>query len=124
MGSVLGSLSTETLSVKRYAAGSWVEGRFVRGDESTTQILASVQPLSPNEIVKLPEHMRNRETLKIYTGDRLFLGDEKSGKSGDIITHDGREFEVQKVENWHIGTNLQHYKAYAVLIEGEGSRAD
>lgn len=121
MTDLIDELATESLTVKRYAPGSWDTGRFVRGAESSVTFTASVQQLTPNETEQLPEHKRNKESIKIYTSERLFQADEKTQTPADIVTHDGKEYEVQKVGNWQIGTDLPHYKAIAVLHDGEGS---
>lgn len=119
--SSLGSLATETLSVTRYTSGQWTAGRFVKGPPSGFSFRASVQPLTANEIAILPEHRRNSESLKVYTETRLFNPDEKNGIPGDVITHDGKRYEVHKVSNWEIGTGIPHFKAICIMIDGEGS---
>lgn len=119
--SLIESLATETLSVDRYSDGSWVDGRYQKGTPVTTTFTASVQPLRPNETQIIPEHKRNSEAVKIYTQERLFNADEKNGIPADVVTHDGKIYEIMDVSNWSIGTDLPHYKAIAVLRDGEGS---
>ncbi len=121
MSDLVQEFATERLTISRFAPGKWRRGRFNRGKERSFIIDASVQQLSANEIVQLPEHRRNKETIKVYTCDRLFPTDEKSTHPSDIITHDGKNYEIHKVSNWNIGTDLPHYKAIGVMIDGEGS---
>lgn len=120
MSDLVKSFATERLTISRFKPGKWVRGRFEKGKEKKLVIDASVQPLTPNEIVQLPEHRRNKETLKIYTCDRLFTSDESSTEPADVIRHDGKDYEIHKVSNWNIGTDLPHFKVIAVLIDGEG----
>lgn len=119
--SLIDSLATETLSVQRYADGEWVDGRYNRGAPTTVTFEASVQPLRPNEVQVLPEHRRNSEAVKIYTVERLFNSDEKNTIPADVVTHDGKQYEILQVSNWSIGTDIPHYKAIGVMVDGEGS---
>lgn len=114
------SLMTETITVKRRAAGAWTSGVFVPGAETEIQMVASVQPLRANEILQLPEHRRTREAMKVFTHERLHTTDEKAQTPGDVVLHDGKRFEVHSVENWQIGTALPHYKSVLVKQDGEG----
>ncbi len=123
MTDLISSLATEQLSVSRFAAGVWSQttGKYEKGTQSTLTVTASVQPLSPNEILQQPEHRRNREMVKIYTKDRLYTSDEKKGTPADVVTHDGKRYEIHRVDNWSIGTDIPHYKSIGVMIDGEGS---
>jgi hypothetical protein len=65
---ILGSASfTRT----RYAASTVVNGRTVNGATTTSTITGSVQPLTGREVERLPEGVRQRVTLKIYTTAEL-----------------------------------------------------
>jgi hypothetical protein len=127
--SLIKSFQTDDLIIRRFNKGIWDQGgtdrgRFNSKNCKTFTIKASVQPLTGNEIVQVPEHRRTRETVKIYVFDRLVTSDEKSLKPADIVEHDGKMYEVHSVENWKTGgrfsTDLPHYKAVATKIDGEG----
>jgi len=124
MSSLVKSFATERLTVSRFAEGKWIEGSYQRGEESCFDIDASVQPMTPNEIVQVPEHRRNSESVKIYTCDRLFQADESKGTASDIVKHDGKHYEIHKVSNWQIGTDLPHYKCIGIMLDGEGTGRD
>ena len=113
-------IPTETLTVERYAAGTWVEGVFTKGVQSILNVEASVQPLRGNEIKLLPEHRRTAEAIKIYTETKMRTTDELNQLPADVITHDGKRFEIHKVENWFIGTDIPYYKAIAIKQDGQG----
>jgi hypothetical protein len=114
-------IPTETLSVERYGAGSWDTGVFVRGAKTDLSIEASVQPLTPNEVKILPEHRRDSESFKIYTETELLISNEINQTPSDVIIRNGKKYEILAVNNWYIGTDIQHYKSIAVKIDDQGS---
>lgn len=121
--SSLGSLFTEELKVMRFDKPVLFErGRPARNNPPIeVRMLGSVQPMSPNEILKLPEHIRTKEVLKCYTDERLFTFDENTKKVADRMEHDGKLFEVHMTSNWAIGTRLPHYKSILVKLDGQGA---
>ena len=121
MSGVLGDMITSTVTVKRRIdAGEWVNGRWEDGEIEEIEMDASVQQATPNELMMLPEAVRTRETLKIYAEEELRISDEKAGIKADSIVHNGKEYQVQKVDNWSYGNDLPHYKAICVKIDGQG----
>lgn len=114
------SLMTETVEIVRSESFTWDDGNPKRGPEIVIEAVASIQPLRPNEILQLPEHRRTAEHMKMYTYTRVRTSDEKNQLPADRIIHDGKTFEVQSVANWFIGTDLPHYKAICVKLDGEG----
>ena len=106
---ILGSASfTRT----RYAASTVVNGEPVAGATTTTTITGSVQPLTGREVERLPEGVRQRVTLKIYTTAELRAADPTTSpkRRGDEVTVDGEVFEVTEVSQ-HTQL-LPHYRAY------------
>lgn len=118
--SLITSLMTETIEITRRGSAQFVDGEPVFGPEEVSTAVASVQPMTANEILQLPEHLRTRETLKVYTLAPLRPADEKNQLPADRVEHDGKTFEVHGVWNWTIGTDLPHYKAICVKMDGEG----
>jgi len=113
-------IPTEQLTVERHEAGTWTDGRFVKGVQSEITIEASVQPLRGNEVKILPEHRRTSEAVKIYTSTKIRTTDEKNQLPADVILHDNKRFEIHSVENWSIGTDIPYYKIIAVKEDGQG----
>ena len=116
-------IPTETLPVERFAAGAWgLNGKYQKGALENLNVEASVQGLTSNELKLLPEHKRSAESIKLYVfkGDRLRIADEANNLPADIIIHDGKRFEIFKVWNWAIGTDIPHYKCIAVKEDGQG----
>lgn len=118
--SLITSLMTETVEIVRSSDFDWVDGEPERGPESVFTAVASIQPLTPNEVLQLPEHRRTRESVKMYLATAVRTTDEKNQLPADRIIHDGKTYEVLAVSNWAIGTDLPHYKAICVKLDGEG----
>lgn len=115
-------ITTGTYEVERATqGGQWGDdGRFQRGSSSFFDIDASIQPATGNMIKQLPEHRRNSESIVIFSEERLFTSDEKSQKAADVITYDGKKFEVFIVKKWSDFTDINHYESIAVMVDGQG----
>jgi hypothetical protein len=105
-----------SVTVTRAAAGSYVDGRWVAGSTSTLTVTASAQPhrARPDELLHLPEADRTRESLRLYTETELQTADEETQTPADLVTWDGEQWEVVRVESWPLG--LAHYKAIALRV--------
>lgn len=122
--SLITSLMTETVEIVRSESFNWDDGNPKRGPETVLTAVASIQPLTPNEVLQLPEQRRTSETMKMYINTRVRTSDEKNQLPADRIIHDGKMFEVLGVANWFIGTDLPHYKVICVKMDGEGGGDD
>lgn len=100
--------------------GKYINGIFVGGKTKIVKMEASIQPLSPNEILQLPEGRRTEESYKVFTCEQLFPTDEKNQVQGDIFDYKGKTFEVHKTEDW-TDFDLPHYKSIIIKRDGEGS---
>lgn len=101
-------------TVKRTVAGSYVNGVYVEGAESTITIQASVQPVSGQDLVAIPEGRRASDMVKVYTSDDLFgQGDAGSGQSPDRLTYRGKDYEIYSKEVRQMDI-IPHYKMYAI----------
>lgn len=85
---------------------------FEFGEVAAVQVLASVQPLTGDEIARIPEGDRKRERRKAYSADLLHSGSDENQAAPDVVTVDGVKFQVESVEPW-----LGHWKAILVKIE-------
>lgn len=103
-------------NVKRYGSGYAANGVSVKGQATTMQIYAVIEPLRPREIMILPEGERTREYVRVYTETQLVTADESAQTMGDRVDYNGREYEVQQCEIWNDGEDT-FYKAIAVLVE-------
>lgn len=86
-------------------------------------IIASVQPLRPDEIV---EEARGSERaafgIKVYSTEELRSVNVGGGLKADIVEYHGQNFEIKGVDKW-IGNkrNLGHYVSTAMRINKEGA---
>lgn len=104
-------LATQSVTLTRYSAGSYdSHGRWVDGSSSQSSISASVQPLSGLELQDLPENRRTDETIAVYSETEIKEGSIQDQRQPDIITHDGKDYEVQRVESW-LMASTPYYKA-------------
>ena len=103
------------VTLTSWAAGSYVNRRWVAGASSTSTISASVQPAGPRDLMHLPEGDRTKGAVKIYTDSELSEGDESQGFDPDQITWNGEQWEVQQV--WRNALGIGHHKAMAVRVE-------
>lgn len=119
-------------------AGAWNDEGFFepapRPEASTLDdlpsFLASVQPATPDEIQALPEGVRARETLALYTttelrtatNPRLDAGEDpipaaspRGAVPADLVIVRGEVYEVVSIERW--ARIRPHYKAIAVRAD-------
>ena len=103
-------------TVKRTVAGSYVNGVYVEGAETTLTIQASVQPMSGNDLVAVPEGRRAADMVKLYTSTDLFSqGDAGSGQSPDRLVWLGKDYEISSKDVRQMGV-ISHYKMYAIKV--------
>jgi len=100
---------TGGVTIRRGSAGSSIKGRYTPGSTSdTTGVVASVQPVTGNELERLPEGIRSRRPAKLYTETEIKQADSVAGTPPDLIIWDGETWEVLSVEKHAWGT---YYKA-------------
>lgn len=101
-------------NIKRTAPGTYVNGVFVEGAETTLTIMASVQPLSDQDLVAVPEGRRESDMVKIYTDTDLYSqGDRGSGQSPDRLVWIGEDYEISSKSVRQMGV-INHYRYYAI----------
>jgi len=103
------------LSGVRFGPSTSVKGRTSPGTETPFQFTSSVQPASGKEKLTLPEGVREKNVLRLYTSTLLKSVSEKNNTRADIITIDGDEFEVIRVLPWQNNV-IPHYKVFVSQI--------
>lgn len=104
----------KTQTIKRTIAGAYVNGVYVEGAETTFTIQASVQPMSGEDIVSVPEGRRASDMVKLYTSTDLnSQGDAGSGQSPDRLVWLGKDYEIHSKEVRQMDI-IPHYKIYAI----------
>lgn len=86
--------------VTRKGVTSMLDGRRVAPPTTTFTISGSVQPLTGRELQRLPEGLRARESMALFTVTELFQARPEAGQEADRLAIDGGVFEVSKAERW------------------------
>lgn len=109
-----------TITRYRRVAGSYVEGVWVDGARSSSSITASVQPGGgPQDLARVPEGLRTRDVVKIFTDDDLRTADETQSLPADRILYLDEEYEVVAVDDFTM-TQMPHLEAIAVRVDRSG----
>lgn len=110
---------TDEITITRYTGSTYNKGRWVKGLSADTTIKASVQPITGNDTLYLPEGRSERDAYTLYTIDEIKGQDEQ--QTGDILTIRGLKYEVLNVKKWS-NTRSDHYEVVCVNIRDEGNR--
>lgn len=101
----------EDVLVRRFAPGSYVQGKWVEGPFQDFPARMSIQPLIGKDLLNLPEAQRGKRIMMGYAALELKTVHELSGQSADQVFYDGVWFQVQRVELWKDGSGeLDHWK--------------
>lgn len=83
----------------RFDAGSVNNLRYQAGSETRTDFEdGSKQPVTSEDLERLPEGKRHRAEWRLYTEADLRTDDQKAGLPGDHVEMDGEEYEVEQIE--------------------------
>lgn len=118
---LINSFLTDVIDVEDRTPGKYVKGRYREGDAKTRKLNASVQPLSPREVLLLPEGRREKWAVKVFTDEPLFVNDTLAKTTASVITYKCKKFEVHQVSDWSCRTDLPHYESVAILVDPNGS---
>lgn len=84
----------KTYSVKKYAEGTRVKGRYVNGVRTTVSVVADAQPITGKELESLNIGRQELGKIKIYMDEQLRISDEGTKQNGDIFVWHGDDYEV------------------------------
>lgn len=97
------------VTIRRGSSGSSTKGRYTPGATSdTTGVVASVQPITGDELERLPEGIKSRRPAKLYTKTEVKQKDTAAQTPPDQIIWAGETWEVLSVERHTWG---DYYKA-------------
>lgn len=105
----------QPITLQRLSPGSYVNGLWVEGTLTTSTITASIQPLSGEELMSLPEERRVKKTYKIFTSSQLFTVRDRN-KNPDRLIIFGDTYEVYEVFPW-LNNIISHYEAYVSRVD-------
>lgn len=99
------------LTVIREKTGFYVEGRYQETPPEEVAIKASVQPVSGQDRMMLPEGIRSKEIVKIYTTYLLKTASAEGSIKADVVIYNGCRYDVTMVQDWTVDGGF--YKAFA-----------
>lgn len=108
-----------SLTVTRPAPGVYVDGKFTQGSPVTFTIIGSEQPMTAEELEKLPEGNQEREKRKLYTTEDLRTQREESGsqvQSADQVEIRGQMFQVIAREP-HLYPGRMNIQFFKFIVE-------
>lgn len=104
------------ISVERSSAGAYSEetGRWVPGVVTTIEMQAVVIPLKASDFRNLPEGMKERGAIYVYTDDEVKAANEADKIDPDVILWNNRRWQVHSVDYLPHIKELTHYMSVAV----------
>jgi hypothetical protein len=81
-------------------------------------MLASIQPLGAFATLMLPDALRNRATVRVYTQTLLQLDDETKKLYGDRFTWNSYIYEITARDDWS-ASDMDYYKFLASKIPNQ-----
>lgn len=105
------------VNILRHAAGSYVDGEWVEGAETSVPIQANVHPFTDYQVSIMPESDRTKSWLWLFTADVVRQKKEGvGGYGGDRFMWQGDLYEVMKVQTY-VMTVQDHHEAKCARIE-------
>ena len=78
--------------------GNFVDGLWVKDAPDTTDQIGSITPATANDLIKLPEGERQRETMRLITQFQLNIS--KNNAESDIVIYLGHRYRVFGPSEW------------------------
>lgn len=105
------------VTILRHTEGSYVDGEWVEGAETSVVIQANVHPFSDYQVSIMPESDRTKSWLWLFTSDLVRQKKEGiGGWGGDRFYWDGDLYEVMKTENYRMSV-VDHREAKCARVE-------
>lgn len=105
------------VDILRHAEGSFVDGDWVEGTETTVIIQANVHPFADYQVMMLPESDRTKSWLWLFTADVVRQKKEGTGGyGGDRFMWQGDLYEIMKVQTY-VMTVQDHHEAKCTRVE-------
>lgn len=99
------------------SSDGYIDGRFVKGSESSITIKASVQPMGLAEKQRLAEGFREKEVLKLYsevTSVQRLINDAEPIQDAAEFGVNGKRYSMIGIEQRKY--LIPHYKIVVVAI--------
>ena len=92
-----------------------IEKGYASAPYTDSTIMLNVQPLSPNDLLALPEGQRTEKRVKSYGPDQLTSAEELTGIPGDRLFYNGWWYVCTSSVMWD-HTPLSHYQSDFVIL--------
>ena len=90
-----------SVEVTRWLASPVVRGRKQGKTASEVfPMMASVQPMGPKQLQRLPEGSRTEGAITLHSSKRLLTLQTEIGQQADNVLYNGENYQVQSVEDW------------------------
>ena len=96
----LNAQTAEKVIVKRTAAGTYNDGVYVKGAETTFKTLCSVQQPTPKQLEIIPEGERSNDPRVFIAKKALRTTRDKDGVIADIVTYKGNDYKIIADGDW------------------------
>jgi hypothetical protein len=100
--------------VRQYGKQAFVRG-YASAAYTDKAVRLDVQPLSPDDLMALPEGDRTVKRIKTFGPDRLTSADEFRDTPGDRLFYNGQWYECKSSVMWD-HTILSHYRSNFVIL--------
>ena len=106
------------------ADGTWQDGMWVEGEDTTDTIIASVQPIGSNDLIS-PEIDGEsiNSTIKLYSDTPLQTSRQGTSQNADTVEHMGRLYKVISCAAYQSGI-IPHYKMIAREVDAIETAGD
>lgn len=105
--------------IRRFGVQSEIKGYLISGHDDFIASL-NIHPLGTDAIQALPEGERKLKRLEGHGEVALLVGDEESGRKGDLLYYHGNWYECVSSQAWD-HTILSHYNYQFVLVPSDAS---
>ena len=111
----------QNVTRKRAGAGTYTAGRWVGAvPEADVTIVASVQPAGDRDLLRLPEGLRTRKAVMVYTDGDIRTANETAKVMADRIVYQGEEWEIVMIDPFTMPL-MAHKEAMAVRVDRAGA---
>lgn len=101
-------LAQQTLTVERFAAGSYVDGVWTEGAKTTTTITGTLQPYSERgrqQMLRVPEGWRASVLFSLYTRDTSLQAlTVQGGRTADRLVWEGKRLWIASLHDYSAAT--------------------
>jgi hypothetical protein len=91
----------KTLNCKRFSASTGDHGKYTKGTTTEFTVKASVQAITPAELILLDEGKRTRQNSVLISEDNLNLATQST--NADWVEIEGEQYEVSAKSMWDNG---------------------